>query len=42
VLVYFQGLSYAEAAEALGCTVGTVKTQMSRALETLAQRLPEL
>jgi RNA polymerase sigma-70 factor (ECF subfamily) len=42
VLVYFQGLSYGEAAEALGCTVGTVKTQMSRALETLAERLPDV
>jgi RNA polymerase sigma-70 factor, ECF subfamily len=42
VLVYFQGLSYTEAAEVLGCAVGTVKTQMSRALETLAERLPEL
>jgi RNA polymerase sigma-70 factor, ECF subfamily len=40
VLVYFQGLSYAETAEVLGCTVGTVKTQMSRALGTLAERLP--
>lgn len=39
-LVYYQGLTYTEAAQALGCSVGTVKTQMFRALKTLAARLP--
>jgi len=41
VLAYYQQLSYREVAEVLGCSVGTVKTQMSRALATLAQRLPD-
>jgi len=41
VLAYYQRLSYREVAEALGCSVGAVKTQMSRALATLAQRLPD-
>ena len=41
VLAYYQQLSYAEVAEALGCSVGAVKTQMSRALAKLAQRLPD-
>jgi RNA polymerase sigma-70 factor (ECF subfamily) len=41
VLAYYQQLSYREVAEALGCSVGAVKTQMSRALATLAQRLPD-
>jgi RNA polymerase sigma-70 factor (ECF subfamily) len=41
VLAYFQGLSYAEVAEVMGCSVGTVKTQMGRALETLAERLQD-
>ena len=42
VLAYFQGLSYTEVAEVMGCSVGTVKTQMGRALETLAERLPDV
>ena len=42
VLAYYQQLSYTEVAQALGCSAGTVKTQMSRALRTLAQKLPEL
>jgi len=42
VLAYYQQLSYSEVAEVLGCSVGTVKTQMSRALRTLAQRLPDI
>ncbi len=42
VLAYFQQLSYAEVAEVLGCSVGTVKTQMYRALKTLSQRLPDV
>ncbi len=41
VLAYYQQLSYREVAEVLGCSVGAVKTQMSRALATLAQRLPD-
>ena len=41
VLAYYQQLSYREVAEALGCSVGAVKTQMSRALAKLAQRLPD-
>ncbi len=42
VLAYYQGLSYREVAAALDCSVGTVKTQMFRALRTLAQRLPDI
>jgi RNA polymerase sigma-70 factor (ECF subfamily) len=41
VLAYYQQLSYQEVARALGCSVGSVKTQMSRALAKLAQRLPD-
>jgi RNA polymerase sigma-70 factor, ECF subfamily len=41
VLAYYQKLSYAEVAEVLGCSVGTVKTHMSRALTALAGRLPD-
>ena len=40
VLAYYQQLSYPDVAEVLGCSVGTVKTQMFRALKTLAQKLP--
>lgn len=42
VLAYYQQLSYSEVAEVLGCTVGTVKTQMYRALRTLAKKLPDV
>lgn len=42
VLAYYQGLSYREAAEVLGCSIGTVKTQMYRALRTLAGKLPDI
>jgi RNA polymerase sigma factor (sigma-70 family) len=42
VLAYYQQLSYREVAEVLGCSIGTVKTQMSRAMRTLAQRLPDI
>jgi RNA polymerase sigma-70 factor (ECF subfamily) len=42
VLAYFQQLSYPEVAQVLCCSVGTVKTQMYRALKTLAQRLPDI
>ncbi len=41
VLAYYQQLSYQEVAETLGCSVGSVKTQMSRALAKLARRLPD-
>ncbi len=41
ILVYYQQMTYPEAAECLGCSLGTVKTQMSRAMRTLAQRLPD-
>jgi RNA polymerase sigma-70 factor, ECF subfamily len=39
ILVGAAGESYADAATALGCTVGTVKSRVSRARETLRQRL---
>ena len=42
IMAYYQGLSYREVATVLGCSVGTVKTQMFRALRTLAQRLPDV
>ncbi len=42
VLAYYQQLSYPEVAQVLDCSVGTVKTQMYRALKTLAQRLPDI
>lgn len=40
VLAYYEGLTYPDVAKSLHCTVGTVKTHMSRALRTLALRLP--
>lgn len=42
ILAYYQQLSYPEVAQTMGCSVGTVKTQMYRALRTLARKLPEL
>ena len=42
VLAYYQQLTYREVAEAMGCSEGTVKTQMCRALRTLAHTLPEM
>jgi RNA polymerase sigma-70 factor (ECF subfamily) len=42
VLAYYQQLSYSEVAQVLGCSVGTVKTQMYRALKSLSQRLPDI
>jgi len=42
VLAYYQQLTYKEVAEVLGCSLGTVKMQMSRALRTLARRLPDI
>jgi RNA polymerase sigma-70 factor (ECF subfamily) len=41
IMAYYQGMSYAQIAECMGCSVGTVKTQMFRAMKTLAERLPE-
>ncbi len=42
VLAYFQQLSYSEVSQVLDCSIGTVKTQMYRALKTLAHRLPDI
>jgi len=42
LLVYYQQLKYSEVAEVLGCSVGTVKTQMFRAVKKLAQDLPDV
>jgi RNA polymerase sigma-70 factor (ECF subfamily) len=42
VLAYYQQLTYKEVAEVLGCSIGTVKTQMYRALRSLAQMLPDV
>ncbi len=42
VLAYYQQLSYPEVAQVLGCSIGTVKTQMYRALKSLAKRLPDI
>ena len=42
VMAYYQQLSYREVALALDCSIGTVKTQMYRALKTLAHKLPEV
>jgi RNA polymerase sigma-70 factor (ECF subfamily) len=40
ILAYYQQLSYPEVAQVMGCSIGTVKTQMSRALAALARTLP--
>ncbi len=42
VLAYYQQLSYPKVAEVLDCSLGTVKTQMYRALRMLAQKLPDV
>jgi len=42
VLAYYQQLSYREVAQVLGCSIGTVKVQMYRALRTLAKKLPDV
>jgi RNA polymerase sigma factor (sigma-70 family) len=40
VLRYFDDLTEAEVAATLGCTIGTVKSTHSRALEKMRQRVP--
>jgi RNA polymerase sigma-70 factor (sigma-E family) len=40
VLRYYEGLTDGEAAEVLGCAVGTVRSHISRALATLRAELP--
>ena len=40
VLSFYQQSSYAEIAEVLNCSIGTVKAQMYRALRKLADKLP--
>ena len=39
ILKYMQDLSYEEMAQILGCSIGTVKSRLSRAKEKLKQRL---
>ncbi|WP_203964833.1 SigE family RNA polymerase sigma factor [Actinocatenispora thailandica] len=41
ILRYWEGLDVAETAEALGCSVGTVKSQTSAAIGRLRRLLPE-
>ena len=41
ILAYYQQISYQEVAQVMGCSLGTVKTQMSRALAALARKLPD-
>ena len=42
ILAYYDKLSYSQIAEVLGCSLGTVKSQMFRALKTLRQTLPDV
>jgi DNA-directed RNA polymerase specialized sigma24 family protein len=42
ILRYFEDRSEAEAAQILGCRVGTVKSHLSRAVAKLRTRLPDL
>jgi len=42
LLSYYHGLTYPEVADAMECSLGTVKTHMSRALKALAVRLPDV
>jgi RNA polymerase sigma-70 factor (ECF subfamily) len=41
ILAYYEQLTYPQVAQVMDCSVGTVKTQMYRALKTLAQKLGE-
>lgn len=41
VLAYYQGHTYPEVADIMGCSLGTVKTHMSRALKKLSTQLPK-
>jgi RNA polymerase sigma-70 factor (ECF subfamily) len=40
VMAYYEGLDYQTIADCMGCSVGTVKTQMFRAMRRLAAMLP--
>ena len=42
ILAYYQGLAYCQVADVLGCSVGTVKAQMFRALRRLADLLSDM
>ncbi|MAE66992.1 MAG: hypothetical protein CMJ18_22255 [Phycisphaeraceae bacterium] len=42
ILVYYRHLSHAEAARVIGCSIGSVKRHMFRALRSLSERLPDL
>jgi RNA polymerase sigma-70 factor (sigma-E family) len=42
VLRFFEDLTERETAAALGCSIGTVKTQTRKALQRLVERCPEL
>jgi RNA polymerase sigma-70 factor (ECF subfamily) len=42
ILAYYNQLKYSEIAEILDCSIGTVKTQMFRALRSLANKLPDI
>ena len=41
MLRYWEDLSLDEAAEVLGCSVGTVKSQCARGLQRLRELLPD-
>ncbi len=41
ILAYYEQLTYPQVAQVMDCSVGTVKTQMYRALRTLAKKLGE-
>lgn len=42
VLSYYQNMTYTQIAQIMNCSVGTVKTQMFRALKTLSISLPDI